>query len=69
MGIPILISRSGFTEAGVKLAKDSGLVLIGRVKGKKFVIANGSDRIEYDANLNKLTLNDTISAQRKSLQV
>ena len=40
MGIPILISRSGFTEVRFKLEKDSGLVLIGIVKGKKFVIAN-----------------------------
>ncbi len=30
MGIPILVSRSGFTEAGVELARQSGLTLVGR---------------------------------------
>ena len=35
MGIPILISRSGFTESGVTLAKQAGLTLIGRAKGKE----------------------------------
>ena len=34
MGIPILISRSGFTASGVKLAKEAGLTLIGRARKK-----------------------------------
>ena len=34
MKITILISRSGFTAAGVDLAKKSNLTLIGRAKGK-----------------------------------
>ena len=45
MGIPILISRSGFTESGVKLAKEAGLTLIGRAKGKRMIIANGIERV------------------------
>src|SRR2546423_6410599 len=36
MGIPILISRSGFTAWGVELARQAGLTLIGRAKGKRF---------------------------------
>ena len=36
MGIPILISRSGFTAWGVELAKEAGLTLIGRAKGRRF---------------------------------
>tara|TARA_B000000441_G_scaffold93610_1_gene64804 strand:- start:153 stop:383 length:231 start_codon:yes stop_codon:yes gene_type:complete len=35
MGIPILVSRSGFTESGVSLAKEANLTLVGRAKGKK----------------------------------
>jgi FdhD protein len=33
MGIPILVSRSGFTGWGVELARDAGLTLIGRARG------------------------------------
>ena len=48
MKIPILISRSGFTAAGVELAKKSNLTLIGRAKGKRFVALSGLDRIIFD---------------------
>src|SRR3712207_7788888 len=34
MGIPVLISRSGFTAWGVELARQAGLTLIGRCKGR-----------------------------------
>ena len=47
MGIPILISRSGFTAWGVELAKGSNLTLIGRAKGKKYLALSGEKRIEY----------------------
>ena len=47
MGIPILISRSGFTAWGVELAKESNLTLIGRAKGKKYLVLSGEKRIEY----------------------
>ena len=48
MNIPVLISRSGFTAAGVELAKKSNLTLIGRAKGKRFVALAGLERIIYD---------------------
>ena len=48
MGIPILISRSGFTAAGVELALKSNLTLIGRAKGNRFIALSGLDRILYD---------------------
>src|SRR5436309_6400221 len=35
MGIPILVSRSGFTAWGVELARKAGLTLIGRARGKR----------------------------------
>ncbi len=50
MEIPILISRSGFTAWGVQLARDAGLTLIGRAKGKRFVALAGTERIVYDAD-------------------
>jgi len=51
MGIPILISRSGFTAWGVDLARQAGLTLIGRAKGKRFVALAGSERIIFDGDL------------------
>jgi FdhD protein len=51
MGIPILISRSGFTAWGVDLARQAGLTLIGRAKGKRFVALAGSERIVFDGDV------------------
>ena len=64
MGIPILISRSGFTESGVKLAREAGLTLIGRAKGKRMIIANGVDRVNFDTDIKAVTNEDVVSAQR-----
>jgi len=46
MKIPILISRSGFTAWGIELARKANLTLIGRAKGKKFIILSGEKRVE-----------------------
>src|SRR5918995_1153090 len=51
MGIPILVSRSGFTAWGVELARQCGLTLIGRARGKRFIALSGQDRIVFDQNL------------------
>ena len=51
MGIPILASRSGFTAWGVELARSVGLTLIGRARGKRFVVLSGEDHIIYDAEI------------------
>jgi FdhD protein len=48
MGIPILISRSGFTAWGVELARQANLTLIGRAKGRRFVALAGEQRIVHD---------------------
>jgi FdhD protein len=50
MGIPILISRSGFTAWGVQLARQIGMTLIGRAKGKRFVVLSGAERLRFDAD-------------------
>ena len=50
MGIPILISRSGFTAWGVELARQANLTLIGRAKGKRFVVLSGPERILHDTD-------------------
>ena len=64
MGIPILISRSGFTESGVKLARQAGLTLIGRAKGKRMIIANGVERVNFDTDIKAVANEDVVSAQR-----
>jgi len=51
MGIPILVSRSGFTAWGVELARKANLTLIGRARGKRFTALAGLDRIIFDQDL------------------
>lgn len=48
MGIPVLLSRSGATQMGYEIAKQLGVVLISRAKGKHFLVYHGADQIEFD---------------------
>lgn len=48
MRIPVLLSRSGITRMGLDLAQRVGLMLIGRAKGRHFLVFNGSERMEFD---------------------
>ena len=45
MGIPALVSRSGFTAWGVEIARQVGLTLIGRMRGQRFICLSGEDRL------------------------
>lgn len=54
MGIPILMSRSGYTAWGVQLARQANLTLLGRAKGKRFTVLSGHERIIYDADHSKV---------------
>ena len=67
MNIPILISRSGFTEAGVALAREAGLTLIGRAKGSRFIALSGVERIVFDADTDQVSdpSSELHSAQRR----
>ena len=53
MGIPILLSRSGVTHMGLELARDLGVTMIARAKGKAFLVYNGSENIIYDSKPEK----------------
>ncbi len=50
MGIPVLVSRSGFTAWGVEIARELGLTLIGRMRGQRFICLAGEDRLERDVD-------------------
>ena len=50
MGLPILVSRSGFTAWGVELARQANLTLVGRARGRRFMCLAGEQRIEFDAD-------------------
>ncbi len=58
MGIPILVSRSGFTAWGVDLARQVGMTVIGRARGKRFLALSGAERIVFDADLSQVEEED-----------
>ncbi len=68
MGIPILISRSGFTAWGIELARQADLTLIGRAKGKRFIAVAGDNRLIYDADIERISEED-VRVQRKAGQI
>ena len=45
MKVPILASRSGFTAWGVELAQKSNLTMIGRLRGRKYTVLSGYERL------------------------
>ncbi|MBZ0171895.1 MAG: formate dehydrogenase accessory sulfurtransferase FdhD [Phycisphaerales bacterium] len=49
MGIPVLLSRSGITRMGLELARQVGVTMISRAKGRHFLVFNGADNIVFDA--------------------
>lgn len=49
MGIPVLLSRSGVTQMGLELAQKLGITMIARAKGRHFLVYNGAENIQFDA--------------------
>ena len=49
MEIPILLSRSGITAMGLEIARQVGVTLIARAKGRHFLVYHGGELIDYDA--------------------
>ncbi len=49
MGVPVLMSRSGTTQMGVAVARQVGLTLIGRLRGRHFLVYHGAERMIFDA--------------------
>ena len=67
MGISVLVSRSGFTEAGVTLARQAGLTLIGRMKGARFTVLSGEERVIFD-DIKEQRAHDKRSMQSRNLE-
>lgn len=64
MSIPTLLSRSGITHMGLQIAREMGVTLFSRAKGKHFLIYNGSENIEFDVELpDKFEVASTKQAQ------
>lgn len=49
MGIPVLLSRSGITYMGLELARELGMTMVARAKGRHFLVYNGAENIVFDA--------------------
>lgn len=45
MGVPVLVSRSGLTEMGYRIAKQVGLTMIGRATNTRYLLFTGADRL------------------------
>ena len=54
MNISTLLSRSGITEMGLNVAIETQVTLLGRAKGKHFLVYNGKDNIIFDATYIRL---------------
>jgi len=48
MGIPVLLSRSGVTQMGLALAKELGITMLARAKGRHFLVFSGQERVILD---------------------
>lgn len=56
MGIPVLLSRSGVTQMGLALARELGITMLARAKGRHFLQFSGGNTLIRDLH------NDEVSA-------
>lgn len=52
MQVPLLLSRSGVTEMGLRLAKQIGIGMVARAKGKHFLVYSGQEQFESPVQTN-----------------
>ncbi len=46
MGVPFLVSRSGLTEMGYRIARQVGLTMIGRAANTRYLLFTGAERFD-----------------------
>ncbi len=69
MEIPVLVSRSGFTAWGVDIAKQVGLTLIGRMRGRKFICLSGEERLVFDTDPDSVPEEDKKHRRKSAVDV
>lgn len=52
MQVPLLLSRSGVTEMGLKLAQQIGIGMVARAKGRHFLVYNGIEAFQASETVN-----------------
>jgi FdhD protein len=50
MGIPFLVSRSGLTEMGYRIALRVGITMLGRCRGRHYLLFTGAERFVRDGS-------------------
>lgn len=50
MGVPFLLTRSGVTQMGLELARQTNLTILSRCSGKHFEIYNAPERVVFSQN-------------------
>jgi|GEM_PF-8686 len=63
MGIPALLSRSGATHMGFELARQAGVTMVARAKGRHFLVLNGGENIVFDAPPRKRVLDGEMPSE------
>ncbi len=63
MGIPVLLSRSGVTYMGLELARELGMTMIARAKGRHFLIYNGGEQVIFDATPERRPVTGRLGAE------
>ena len=48
MEVPVVVSRSGFTAAGVEMARRANLTLVGRARGHRYTVLSAPQRLVRD---------------------
>jgi FdhD protein len=45
MAIPFLVSRSGLTQMGYEIARNTGITMLGRASGRHYLAFTGRERL------------------------
>lgn len=54
MQVPLLLSRSGVTEMGLSIARNIGIGMVARAKGKHFLVYTGQEKFQPEGSLSSV---------------
>jgi FdhD protein len=55
LGVSLIASRTSPTDMAVKICREAGITLIGYVRGEKFTVYNGAERLDLSTAEGKIT--------------